>query len=488
MSYYENEYDNQGYAAPRNVQLGKRVRVECSHCHNMVSTNEAVLFFWPDKQSTPEKGLVVTCEKCGSRIMVADTQEKKIDVQKGNTGTGSGRNSKATLIFIIICLLVFLSIGGFAIVKIRNMIAPPPVPSHTIETTPETDTPPDGKEKEDNPPPEIEPEQPEDEQEKTEAVQQHEETNAVYELSRDSGVVGALKKGDIADAASGVWGNGRYRREDIRTIEFHDSADTRPADAWDVSADGNGGIYAWVDSYYGLHIGSNGTMNLSGDCTGLFAYYTGVETIAFNGCLNTNNVTNMRLMFYHCENLRSIDFEGFSTSSAISMDRMFTSCMSLRQLDLSEFDTSNVTDMFGMFSHCQQLLDLDVSSFQTANVKDMQHIFQDCATIERLDISSFDTSKVTSGDSMFYQCYELQTLVFDVNKFDTSNMVSMYAMFARCDNLRSLDVSHFNTSKVTNMAYMFNQDACLNELAFDRFDMRNVTSTKNMLSGTKWQE
>lgn len=465
MKYNQNEYSEQSFSMPQKKRLTKRVKVTCSHCHHIFFTNEATFYYWIDRKELPLQGMVVNCNHCGCRNLLPQIKSKP----------------KINLVLLPACILVFLLIGGFALKNIFS--APQEVGVHTSAITDISDNLEDVKEENLD---SLDTEQSDKIEEKSENFANVE--NAVYELRRESGVAGTLKKGDVADKVSTVFGNSNYRREDITRIEFLNSADARSADAWDISADGNGGIYAWVDQYDCLHIASNGEIKLSGDCTGLFAYFTNVREIAFNGCLNTEDVTDMSLLFYHCENLQSIDFEGFDTSSAISMDRMFTGCESILALDLSGFDTGNVTDMYGMFAHCKQLVSLNVSSFDTSNVSNMEHIFQGCETIQKLDIRSFNTSKVKSGDSMFYQCYDLQSLLFDVEQFDTGNMTSMYAMFARCDNLRSLDVSHFDTRKVTNMAYMFNKDAYLTELAYDKFDMSNVTEKANMLNGTIWQE
>ena len=76
--------------------------------------------------------------------------------------------------------------------------------------------------------------------------------------------------------------------------------------------------------------------------------------------------------------INEIDFSGADTSEVTDMRRMFWGCNNLTYLDLSRFDTSNVTDMSGMFDGCHSLTSLNLSNFDTSNVTSMQSMFQDC--------------------------------------------------------------------------------------------------------------
>ena len=76
--------------------------------------------------------------------------------------------------------------------------------------------------------------------------------------------------------------------------------------------------------------------------------------------------------------INEIDLSGADTSEVTDMRRMFWGCNNLTYLDLSRFDTSNVTDMSGMFDGCHSLTSLNLSNFDTSNVTSMQSMFQDC--------------------------------------------------------------------------------------------------------------
>lgn len=135
----------------------------------------------------------------------------------------------------------------------------------------------------------------------------------------------------------------------------------------------------------------------------------------------TKDNTDLNKMFYHCNNLTTIN-------------------------DMDTWDTSNVTDMSEMFYYCYDLTDVDFSSFNTSNVTDMEYMFACCESIKSLDLSSFDTSNVTNVDYMFFGCRSLETL--DIRNFNLAkaeknyDYAEQYCMdtFLNCDNLRVINM------------------------------------------------
>jgi len=51
---------------------------------------------------------------------------------------------------------------------------------------------------------------------------------------------------------------------------------------------------------------------------------------------------------------------------------MFRECSSLKELNFSNFNTNNVTDMSLMFSGCSSLKELNLNNFNTNNVSNMR--------------------------------------------------------------------------------------------------------------------
>ena len=181
---------------------------------------------------------------------------------------------------------------------------------------------------------------------------------------------------------------------------------------------------------------------------------TTIEGIEY---LNTENVTDMSWMVSRCPALTTLDVSKFDTQNVTNMRRMFYAC-SLTTLDVSNFDTKNVTDMSHMFGSCDALT-LDVSHFDTQNVTDMSHMFGGCDALTILGLSNFNTKNVTDMSDMFGSCYQLETL--DLSNFDTKNVTDMRQMFSGCRALTTLDVSNFDTKNVTDMSDMFSNCSAL---------------------------
>ena len=152
--------------------------------------------------------------------------------------------------------------------------------------------------------------------------------------------------------------------------------------------------------------------------------------------LNTQNVTDMRGMFWGCGGLTSLDLSHFNTQNVTDMREMFFRCFGLNSLDVSHFNTQNVTDMSGMFYVCHRLTSLNVSHFNTQNVTDMSDMFLWCSGLTSLDVSHFNTQKVTNMSWMFSDCSGLTSL--DVSHFNTQNVTFMDRMFSGCSALTSI--------------------------------------------------
>ena len=123
--------------------------------------------------------------------------------------------------------------------------------------------------------------------------------------------------------------------------------------------------------------------------------------------LNTENVTNMRGMFFNCPNLSSLDLTNFSTGNVTDMNAMFGYCH-LSSLDLTSFNTANVTNMYMMFISCQNLSSLDLTSFNTANVTEMNFMFQGCSALTTIYASEMFVTDQVEGYGMFKDCTNLK--------------------------------------------------------------------------------
>ena len=80
-----------------------------------------------------------------------------------------------------------------------------------------------------------------------------------------------------------------------------------------------------------------------------------LKTIEGMEYLNTKDVTDMSMMFCHCESLESIDLSHLRTDKVEYMDFMFSYCQSLKEIDLSQFNVMKVKNLSYMFSRCTNL-------------------------------------------------------------------------------------------------------------------------------------
>ena len=143
-------------------------------------------------------------------------------------------------------------------------------------------------------------------------------------------------------------------------------------------------------------------------CYAWFKNFTYLNQIEGIENLNTENVKDMRDMFYDCSGLISLDVTHFNTENVTSMSSMFNSCRGLISLDVTHFNTENVTSMNGMFYGCSGLISLDVTHFNTANVKNMSFMFSWCNKLKEIYVSDkFVTDDVIDSGYMFSYCGSL---------------------------------------------------------------------------------
>ena len=101
------------------------------------------------------------------------------------------------------------------------------------------------------------------------------------------------------------------------------------------------------------------------NCSSLFSgLSTNVKEIVFKN-FNTSLTAKMDRMFYNCNKLTNITFDGdFNTGSVTDMSYMFYNCTNLTTINFgSKFNTSNVTNMLSMFNGCSNIAEFDLSCF-----------------------------------------------------------------------------------------------------------------------------
>ena len=265
-----------------------------------------------------------------------------------------------------------------------------------------------------------------------------------------------------------------------------------------------------------------------------FAFLAELETITGLEYLNTANVTDMSLLFDHCQKLTSLDLSNFNTAKVTNMNRMFSNCSNLKAIYASDkFITAAVTKSENMFSYCGSLSgDIDWTSDKATDktyAKTGGGYFRDKAYDNRPWVkyadgtltfrcgykktlgeneyalnsgenppawntnqkniskvvfeASFANARPTSCYAWFKNFSELMKIE-GIENLNTENVTSMAYMFSSCNKLAELDVTHFNTANVKNMKYMFEYCKGLSSLDVTNFNTANVTNMLAMFGRT----
>ena len=264
-------------------------------------------------------------------------------------------------------------------------------------------------------------------------------------------------------------------------------------------------------------------------CYYWFAVCSNLTTIEGIEYLNTEKVTDMNSMFFHCSSLTSLDLTSFNTAKVSDMRYMFNGCSALTTIYASDkFVTGLVTKSTDMFSGCKNLIgaikyagnktDKNYANYQTGYFTPKGG-FPGYAKFDE----GTGTLTFTSGPSKpegAYDLYEgiyypgwwpgqrgkIKTVVFDasfanarpkscycwfsgcnnlteikgIEYLNTENVTNMQEMFNACSKLTSLNLSNFNTAEVTNMSYMFKSCKALTSLDLSNFNTEKVTDMQGM--------
>ena len=96
---------------------------------------------------------------------------------------------------------------------------------------------------------------------------------------------------------------------------------------------------------------------------------------------DVSKVTNMKGMFYNCENFNS-DLSNWDVSSVGNMYSMFYRCKTFNS-DLSKWNVSNVENMYGMFWGCINF-NSDLSKWNVRKVKNIGDVFYNCKSLKQI--------------------------------------------------------------------------------------------------------
>lgn len=150
--------------------------------------------------------------------------------------------------------------------------------------------------------------------------------------------------------------------------------------------------------------------------------YYKVEKVVFDESFARAKPTNGFMWFDSFSSLKAIDgMEHLNTEEMSNMSMMFSGCWVLKSIDLSRFNTEKVTDMSAMFKDCNDLTVLDLSTFCTDKVVDMNNMFYHCSALTNIYVSDkFVVTALTmenAGTDMFAKCDKLRgAVMYDEEK------------------------------------------------------------------------
>ena len=264
-------------------------------------------------------------------------------------------------------------------------------------------------------------------------------------------------------------------------------------------------------------------------CHYWFAVCSNLTTIEGIEYLNTEKVTDMNSMFFHCSSLTSLDLSNFNTANVTDIGYMFNGCSALTTIFASDkFVTDLVTKSTDMFSGCKNLIgaikyagnktDKNYANYQTGyftpkgGFPGYAKFDEGTGTLTFTSGPSKPEGAYDLNEGIYYpgwwpgQRRKIKTVVFDasfanarptscycwfsgcnnlteikgIEYLNTENVTNMQEMFNACSKLTSLNLTSFNTAEVTNMSYMFKSCNALTSLNLSNFNTAKVTDMQGM--------
>ena len=224
-------------------------------------------------------------------------------------------------------------------------------------------------------------------------------------------------------------------------------------------------------------------LNLETSEPGWLTHKDEIKKVVFDASFADARPTSCCQWFWYCTNLATIEgIENLNTENVTNMGVMFCRCQNLSSLDLINFNTGNVTNMYGMFSNCQNLSSLDLTSFNTANVTNMDYMFDGCSTLTTIYASEkFVTDQVNGGD-MFNECRSLKDYSFSKRDSKYANYKTGYFTKLVGKNGDEKIGATGKTLVTDNLVLDDGKDF----VAYEPFAAKAASYNRTMKEGTTW--
>ena len=207
-----------------------------------------------------------------------------------------------------------------------------------------------------------------------------------------------------------------------------------------------------------------------------------IKKVVFDASFANARPTSCYYWFCNCSELTDIEgIENLNTENVTNMRGMFFNCPNLSSLDLTNFSTGNVTDMNAMFGYCQ-LSSLDLTSFNTANVTEMNFMFQGCSALTTIYASEMFVTDQVEGYDMFKYCTNLKD--YSVREIDSKYANYKTGYFSKLvgKNGEEKIGATGETLTAENLALDDNKDF----VAYEKFAAKDASYSRTMNAGTIW--
>jgi len=221
-----------------------------------------------------------------------------------------------------------------------------------------------------------------------------------------------------------------------------------------------------------------------------FTNWPNLHKLVNEGNLKTDNITDMRKLFYKCTKLEgNLDLNSWNTGKVQYMERMFEDCESVNNIYLSNWNTENVRDMQYMFKGCKKLeritANATTSTWNVNNVTKMQYMFNSCLSLKTATLNNWDAGNVDTMEYMFSDCISLENI--NISTWNTLNLRDTRYMFSNCMALKTViamsSQGNFTTANVENMSYMFTDCQNVTTFTLNNWDTRKAEKMQSLFSG-----
>ena len=207
-----------------------------------------------------------------------------------------------------------------------------------------------------------------------------------------------------------------------------------------------------------------------------------IKKVVFEASFANARPTSCYYWFCNCSELTDIEgIENLNTENVTNMRGMFFNCPNLSSLDLTNFSTGNVTDMNAMFGYCQ-LSSLDLTSFNTANVTEMNFMFQGCSALTTIYASEMFVTDQVEGYGMFKDCTNLKD--YSAREIDSKYANYKTGYFSKLvgKNGEEKIGATGETLTAENLALDDDKDF----VAYEPFAAKDASYSRTMNAGTAW--